>query len=76
VFDLESLNRLVSQSRLEVVESGGYFLKPFTHQQMSALPFLDDRMLDGLMRLGAELPDLASEIYVNVIAVTDASSDA
>jgi 2-polyprenyl-3-methyl-5-hydroxy-6-metoxy-1,4-benzoquinol methylase len=65
VFDHGSLVAAVKSQGFEVVETGGYFVKPFTHAQMEQLAFLDDRMVEGLAALGAELPELASEIYVN-----------
>lgn len=64
VFDAASLREIVCSAGFEVVDEGGYFLKPFTHAQMAELPFLDDEMLEGLQRLGTELVDLASEIYL------------
>lgn len=65
VMDLHSLTGLLRDAGFSVQLSGGVFLKPFTHQQMASLPFLSDRMVDGLARLGEELPDIASEIWVN-----------
>ena len=64
VLDLESLARLAGAAGLDVVESGGYFLKPFTHDQMDAIGFIDGRILDGLFQPGAELPELAAEVFV------------
>lgn len=67
VFDFDSLISLVQEAGFRVVEQGGYFLKPFTHAQMESLGgLLSASMLDGLWRLGRELPELASEIYVNL----------
>lgn len=68
VLDAASLAALVEAAGLTVIERGGYFVKPFTHEQMDQLPFLDARMLDGLWLLGRELPELAAEIYVNTRA--------
>jgi 2-polyprenyl-3-methyl-5-hydroxy-6-metoxy-1,4-benzoquinol methylase len=65
VLDKDTLRQAVERSGLDVVEAGGYFLKPFTHEQMANLPFLNDQMLLGLDVLGQELPDMASEIFVN-----------
>jgi 2-polyprenyl-3-methyl-5-hydroxy-6-metoxy-1,4-benzoquinol methylase len=65
VMDAGDLHRLVTESGFVVEEAGGYMLKPFTHAQMAALPFLSDELLEGLDRLGGELPDLAAEVYVN-----------
>jgi SAM-dependent methyltransferase len=47
-----------------ILQSGGYFLKPFTHAQMAQLrDQLGTALLDGLFRLGQWHPDMASEIY-------------
>ena len=44
----------------------GYFLKPFTHAQMESMAsVMTPEVLDGLWHLGRELPDLASEIFVD-----------
>src|SRR5205823_7244222 len=36
-FDLESLNCLVRDTGFSVMDSGSYFIKPFTHAQMQQL---------------------------------------
>jgi SAM-dependent methyltransferase len=65
-FDRESLRAMLSDAGFVPEEEGGYFLKPFTHAQMLALEdLLSPEMLRGLWQLGRELPELASEIYVN-----------
>jgi 2-polyprenyl-3-methyl-5-hydroxy-6-metoxy-1,4-benzoquinol methylase len=67
-YDAASLRRDVEAAGLRVVEDGGYFLKPFTHAQMEGLgDLLTEPMLDGLWKMGREMPDLASEIYVNAV---------
>ncbi len=69
VFDPASLGALVEAAGLRVTESGGFFVKPFTHGQMSRIrDVLTPEILDGLWTLGRELPELASEIYVNAVA--------
>jgi SAM-dependent methyltransferase len=65
VFDAASLDRVISEAGFSIRERGGYLVKPFTHEQMAQLPFLDEAMLDGLFALGRELPEIASEIFVN-----------
>lgn len=70
VFDRASLDALVTAAGFEAVDRGGYLLKPFTHKQMADLSFIDDRLLTGLERLGAELPDLASEIFTVGVPAT------
>lgn len=69
VFDLEGLIDLAAGAGFQVVEKGGYFLKPFTHAQMESIAgVLSSKVLDGLWQLGREFPALASEIYVNLEA--------
>ncbi len=71
VFDAETLRDALIAAGIEIEESGGYFLKPFTHAQMADLQssLLTPEMLAGLWTLGRELPEIASEIYVNCRAV-------
>ncbi len=69
VYDFDSLIELAGASGLRVIEKGGYFIKPFTHAQMESIAgVLSAAMLDGLWQLGREMPELASEIYVNLEA--------
>lgn len=66
VYDPASLRADVEAAGLEVIDSGGYFLKPFTHAQMEQVTgLLGADILPGLWQMGRELPELASEIYIN-----------
>lgn len=68
-FDLDSLQQLCTAHGFAVLDSGSYFIKPFTHQQMAQLQgigLLSPSLLDGLFRLERHLPGLGSEIYVNL----------
>jgi hypothetical protein len=67
-FDVESLGRLVRDSGFSIVESGSYFIKPFTHaqmQQLIELGLLTDALLQGLTRMEHHLPGFGAEIFVN-----------
>ena len=58
-----------AQAGFEPIDQGSYFVKPFTHAQMSQLQgigLMSERMLDGLWGLEKHLPGLGSEIYVNL----------
>lgn len=68
-FELDSLVRVCERAGFEVFERGSYFVKPFTHAQMAQLRdvgMLDERLLDGLYALEADLPGLGSEIFVHL----------
>ena len=68
VFDKYSLEKIVNENGLEVIESGGYFMKPFSHKQMNEMmqkKVIDEKVLDGLYELGKCMPEFCSEIYVN-----------
>lgn len=66
IYSPDSLRQLCETCGFTLQEAGGFLLKPFTHQQMAdILPMLPENALDGLWQLGQELPDLASEIYIN-----------
>lgn len=65
VFDAETLANTVEAHDLIVIRSGGYLVKPFTHSQMAPLvETLGRDVFDGLNQLGVEMPELASEIFV------------
>jgi len=57
---------LLTSSGFQVLESGTYFIKPFSHKQMSELiesKIIDVKVLDGLYKMTGYMPDLGSEIY-------------
>jgi len=65
-FDMPVLRSTLTGTGFSIIESGGYFLKPFTHQQMMAVrKILTQDVLNGLWHLGKDFPELATEIYVN-----------
>ena len=65
-FDRGSLTELVGRAGLKVVDEGGYLVKPFTHEQMAAIAsVIAPEVIDGLWQIGRELPEIASEIFVN-----------
>lgn len=70
VFDMEQLKDLVSDEGYQVIDSGSYFLKPFTHRQMQQCmdeKILNVSILEGLDRLcEGYFKDYGSEIYLNV----------
>ena len=69
VFDLETLKSFLGQYNLIEINSGGLFVKPFTHKQMQSLVdggFLTEKMLDGLSELAYTMQEYSSEIWVNV----------
>lgn len=68
-YDLKSLKDFCTRLGFQVTEEGSFFIKPFSHDQMyllSEVGMLDQRMLNGLMKLEKHLPGLGSEIYVNL----------
>jgi 2-polyprenyl-3-methyl-5-hydroxy-6-metoxy-1,4-benzoquinol methylase len=70
-FDLETLADLLKSCNFSVIDSGTFFVKPFTHAQMAELSergFLTQQMLDGLYGLTKYLPEFGSEIFVNACA--------
>lgn len=68
-FDLERLKSLVSKKGFSIVESGSYFVKPFTHKQMQELlsnKIIDIEILNGLDSIVKYMPEMGSEIFINV----------
>jgi hypothetical protein len=67
-FDLEGLGQLLRDAGFSLVESGSYFIKPFTHaqmQQLIGLGVLSEALMDGLIKMERHLPGLGAEIFVN-----------
>jgi hypothetical protein len=64
IFDLDSLRAQLVDSGLIVGDAGGYFIKPFTHDQMAAIaPTLSEQVFDGLYEMGKNFPDWGAEIF-------------
>lgn len=69
-YDMEGLKAEVRKAGFRVIDSGGEFMKFFTHKQMQRM--LDDKIidmqtLDGMYDLGELFPENCSEIYVQVV---------
>jgi SAM-dependent methyltransferase len=65
VFDRTALVELCTYHHFQVIDAGGMFLKPFTNEQMKlCASFLSTDIMTGLWRLGQDMPELASEIFV------------
>lgn len=68
VFDMKSLTEFVEREGFRVMDSGSYFVKPFTHAQMErslSEGILTEKILDGLYGMEKYMPGLGCEIYVN-----------
>lgn len=69
VFNLNLLKKTVEKNGFNVIESGSYSFKPFTHQQMQNMiniNLITEQMLDGFYKMERYLPELGSEIFVNI----------
>jgi hypothetical protein len=62
VYNLSRLKKDFLDAGLEIVCSGGYWLKPLSNQQIEQT--WDENMINAFMRLGEDYPDIAGEIYV------------
>ncbi len=68
-FSQETLRALVEGCGFGVIEAGSYAVKPFTHAQMQQLidlKIIGEDVLEGLYRMSSHLPELGSEIFVNI----------
>lgn len=68
VFTKEKLEEMLTKLGMEILESGTYFVKPFTHVQMLRLleaGIVEEKVLDGFYNIAKYIPELGSEIYVN-----------
>lgn len=67
IYDMKRLCDDVDKHGFKVVDKGGFFVKPFSHDQMYKMTkarIIDDKVLDGLYSLGEKMPEIASEIFV------------
>lgn len=68
-YDAASLAATVTEAGFHVLDSGSYFIKPFTHDQMQRLlahGIIDTKAIEGLRGMARHIPALGAEIYVNV----------
>jgi SAM-dependent methyltransferase len=68
-FDLGSLTAFMRDSGFDVVASGTYFVKPFTHAQMEQMlrqGIIDMRVVAALDGMTRHLPELGCEMFVDV----------
>ena len=57
----------------KIIESGSYFVKPFTHDQMNkmlSLGIIDKSCLNGLDKMIKFLPGLGAELW-NICSIDD-----
>lgn len=69
IFNLDALKALVNGVGFEIVDSGSYFIKPFTHGQMKELMernILNEKILEGFYNMVEFMPELGSEIFVDI----------
>ena len=62
-FRRETLEQLVRSAGFEIVQSEGFFFKPFPHDIMNRMT-LSPEILRGLFHMGRRYPDLACQLYV------------
>lgn len=68
VFDIEKLRWLLETAGFKILQSGSYFIKPFSHSQMYEMidkGIINESVLDGLYKMEKYMPDIGSEIYAN-----------
>ena len=74
VFDIDSLVALLQNAaesinkKIDVLDTGSFFVKPFTHRQMAQCinqKIFSEDILIGFDRIIKYMPDLGSEIFVN-----------
>jgi hypothetical protein len=68
VYNLSELTTEIRDSGFEILESGSYSLKIFTHRQMQDLidkNYISEEMLNAFYKMEKYFPNFGSEIYVN-----------
>jgi SAM-dependent methyltransferase len=66
VFTPIILEDLLNKTGYAIVEAGDYFIKPFTHAQLQKMvdnDIINIDIINGLMKLSAELPGWGAELY-------------
>ena len=67
VYDIDTLSSDFLSAGLNIIASGGYWLKPESNAQINAN--WNNNMIEAFLRLGEKYPEIAGEIYL--IASTD-----
>ena len=73
VFDKDAFNKLFSRNKFKIIESGSYFVKPFSHAQMEEIlnrRIIERSFLDGLEKMIEFLPDNGTELW-NICQIDD-----
>ena len=71
VFTMDTLISCIKDSLhhdIEILDSGSYWVKPFTHKQMAMMMnenIIDENILDGFEKMIKYMPELGSEIFIN-----------
>jgi hypothetical protein len=66
VFDADTFSRLFTNQGSEIIESGSYFIKPFTNYQMGELlrkGIIDKCCLEGVAKMTELLPEMGTELF-------------
>ncbi len=66
VFDSESFKKLIVECGLKIETFWTWFIKPFSHRQMSEMQengIIDEKVLDALENMTRYIPDLGSEMF-------------
>lgn len=68
-YDLTLLKNEVEAAGFNIIDSGSYFIKPFTHEQMQKnldYGIINSDVIKGLNKAIKYLPEFGAEIYLNV----------
>jgi len=67
VFSKKAMIDMATKAGFDVIDSGSYFIKPFTHHQMNFLikeKLIDMRVIEGLGKMIEYMPELGAENFV------------
>ncbi len=62
VYDLEKLKEQIGQAGFNIIDSGGYFLKPLSNSQIESN--WTPEMIDGFYKVGRKFQENCAEIFV------------
>lgn len=68
-YDMELLKEEITKAGLKTIDSGSYFIKPFTHLQMQRCldeGIIDENVITGLEKLIQYIPEFGAGIFVNI----------